>query len=68
MTVDYGQTYFDNPEIWSIAAWQWCEADLNRARIAAEWLPSVALEHVTASRLQADAIGLPSMDNAFEAS
>jgi SAM-dependent methyltransferase len=39
MTADYGHTYFDNPKIWSSAAWQWYEANINRARIAAEWLP-----------------------------
>ena len=100
MTADYGQAYFDNPEIWSIAAWQWCKADLICARLAAKLIPGevitvlgvgcgngvfanlvnparfkvgldlsrVALEHVTASRLRSDAIGLPFMDNAFDAS
>lgn len=100
MTTRYDQTYFDNPEIWSPAAWQNHAADYERARLAAEWLPGevrsvldvgcgngvftnlvetnrfkvgldlsrVALEYVTALRLQANATRLPFANNSFDAS
>jgi SAM-dependent methyltransferase len=100
MTTEHGQTYFDNPEIWSPAAWQNRAADYERAKLAAEWLPGevrsvldvgcgngvftnlvetnrfkvgldlsrVALEYVTALRLQANASWLPFANNSFDAS
>ena len=42
MTTDHSQTYFNNLEIWSPAAWQNHAADYERARLAAEWLPDDA--------------------------
>ncbi len=40
MTNNYRQAFFDNPDLWDSAAWQNREGDLERARLAAEWLPS----------------------------
>jgi len=39
MTKNYSQAIFDNPEVWDTAAWQKRGGDLERARLAAEWLP-----------------------------
>ena len=40
MTNNYRQAIFDNPEVWDSAAWQKRGGDLERARLAAEWLPN----------------------------
>jgi SAM-dependent methyltransferase len=98
MTTKYSQAFFDNPEVWDSAAWQKREGDLERARLAAEWLPGevnsildigcgngvftnllepnrfkvgldmsrIALAHITAPRLQADASLLPFADHSFD--
>jgi 2-polyprenyl-3-methyl-5-hydroxy-6-metoxy-1,4-benzoquinol methylase len=39
MAVLKGQAYFDNPQIWDPIAWQGRTDDLERARLALEWLP-----------------------------
>jgi SAM-dependent methyltransferase len=99
MTAKYSQAIFDNPEVWDSAAWQKLEGDLERARLAIEWLlgevnsvldigcangvftnllepnrfkvgldmSRIALEHVTAPRLQADASLVPFADHSFDA-
>jgi SAM-dependent methyltransferase len=95
-----GQSYFDNPEIWDPVVWQDRVDDIERARLAIEWLPDdvttlldvgcgngvfinqlkrdrfivgadlsrVALQQVTAPRLQAHAGLLPFNDISFDAS
>jgi SAM-dependent methyltransferase len=99
MKIGESQDFYDNPEIWNPEMWQQREDDIERAKLAAEWLPSevsqvldvgcgngvytnlaesgrfkvgldtsrVALEHVTAPRLQADASHLPFDDGSFDA-
>jgi ubiquinone/menaquinone biosynthesis C-methylase UbiE len=99
MKTEFSQALFDNPEVWDSAAWQKRVDDLERARLAAEWLPSeinsvldvgcgngvftnllesnrfkvgldmsrIALQHITAPRLQADASLLPFTDRSFDA-
>ena len=39
MKNQYGQAYFNNPEVWSPETWQQRDDDRERARFAAEWLP-----------------------------
>ena len=39
MTPAYYQTRFDNPEIWDASAWQGHKGDLERAQLAAAWMP-----------------------------
>ncbi len=39
MTNNYRQAYFDNPDLWDSADWQKRGGDLERARLATEWLP-----------------------------
>jgi SAM-dependent methyltransferase len=99
MPPEFRQSYFDNPEIWNPTVWQMRKTDLDRARLAVEWLPRdaksvldvgcgngvftnlletnrfkvgldlsrIALEHVTAQRLQANATRLPFADDSFDA-
>jgi ubiquinone/menaquinone biosynthesis C-methylase UbiE len=39
MSPEFSQTYFENPDIWNPVAWRTRTADLERARLADEWLP-----------------------------
>jgi SAM-dependent methyltransferase len=100
MKIKYSQAYFDNPKVWNPEVWRKREGDLERARLATEWLPGevssvldvgcgngvytnllelkrfkvgldlsrIALEYITAPRLQADASLLPFPDDSFDAS
>jgi ubiquinone/menaquinone biosynthesis C-methylase UbiE len=100
MTTKYSRAFFDTPELWDSTIWQNREGDLERARLASEWLPGevntildvgcgngvftnllepkrlkigldmsrIAMEHITAPRLQADASLLPFAEHSFDAS
>jgi SAM-dependent methyltransferase len=39
MTTKYSRSFFDTPELWDSATWQNRDGDIERARLASDWLP-----------------------------